>query len=402
MTSSQLNQVTATLAPYPMEELTRIRQGLVKAGKPVFDFGTGDPKIPTWSPIRDAIVNAIPKISQYPSVRGKEDLREAQLGYLERRFGIRRGPEWSVIPTQGSKEAIFNIGLCIVGRSGGKRHVIYPDPGYPVYRSSTQFAGGIPVPVRITEKNGYLLEPWNLPKEIQANAAGIWINYPHNPTGATATPAYFRELIDWCHRTDTLLLSDDCYIDIYDASIDARDPENREGLRPTCPLQFSTDRVLTFMSLSKRSGLTGYRSGLLAGDRRIIEPLVNARANFGVGSPDFVQAGATVAWADETHVAERRKIFTHRIAMFAPTLQRLGMLTSVPTAAFYLWCKIPESFGDDDVKFVLALAEKGVIASPSQWLSEGVRGHVRFALVPDDEPAKTALGIIENFVRTKI
>ena len=367
------------------------------AGKPVFDFGTGDPKIPTWTPIRDAIVKAIPAISQYPSVRGKEDLREAQLGYLERRYGIKRDASWSVIPTQGSKEAIFNIGLCIVGRSGGKKHIVYPDPGYPVYRSSAQFAGGIPWPVRITPENGWLLEPWNLPSHIQKDAAALWINYPHNPTGATAPVSYIKDVIEWCHKTDTLLLSDDCYIDIYDTAIDS---ELARGVdrRPVCPLQFSSDRVLTFMSLSKRSGLTGYRSGLLAGDRRIIEPLVNARANFGVGSPDFIQAGATVAWSDDTHVAERRAIFSHRIKLFAPTLQKLGMLDKIPEAAFYLWCKIPARFGDDDVKFVLALAERGVITSPSQWLSEGMRGHVRFALVPDDNAAKEALTIIENFV----
>ena len=393
------NQTTNELAPYPMEELTKIRQGLIKAGKPVYDFGTGDPKIPTWPPIRQAVINAIPEISQYPSVRGSEALKQAQYGYLDRRFGIKPSADLTTMPSQGSKEAVFNIALCLNGRSGNKRHLIYPDPGYPVYRSSALFSGGIPFPVRLSASNGWLLEPWDLPISIQNSASAIWVNYPHNPTGAMAPLAYFRDLIAWAHKTDTVILSDDCYVDIYDTAFDdalAKNPN--DDRRPVCPLQLSSDRVLSFMSLSKRSGMTGYRSGMIAGDKKILDKVVNARANFGVGSPDFVQSGAIVAWNDDSHVAERRKIFAKRMNTFAPVLKELGMLDDIPPATFYLWARVPKKHGDDDVKFVLKLAEHGVISSPSQWLSEGIRGFVRFALVPEDARMVESLDIIRKFV----
>lgn len=389
-----------------MEELSRIKAGLVKEGKPVYDFGTGDPRIPTWHPVRDALIKSLPEISQYPSVKGIEKLAVAQAGYLKRRFNLVTGNELAVIPSQGSKEAIFNIALCLVGRAGGKKHIIYPDPGYPVYRSSTLYAGGIPWPVRVTAANGWLLEPWNLPDNVQKNAAAIWINHPHNPTGATAPLDYWRRVIEWCHRTDTILLSDDCYVDIYDAGIDSS-PELKDGTfpgvevdpRPLNPLQLSTDRVLSFMSLSKRSGLTGYRAGMVAGDPRVIKPFLNARANFGVGSPDFIQHAAAVAWADDDHVVERRRIFSRRLATFGPLLKDLGMIDAIPSTTFYLWAKIPSRFGDDDVKFVLDLARIGVIASPSQWLSEGIRGYVRFALVPEDAPMREAMGLLREYLK---
>lgn len=401
-----VNEVTAGLKPYPMEELSRIKAGLVKEGKPVYDFGTGDPRIPTWHPVRDALIKSLPEISQYPSVKGIEKLAVAQAGYLKRRFNLVTGNELAVIPSQGSKEAIFNIALCLVGRAGGKKHIIYPDPGYPVYRSSTLYAGGIPWPVRVTAANGWLLEPWNLPDNVQKNAAAIWINHPHNPTGATAPLDYWRRVIEWCHRTDTILLSDDCYVDIYDAGIDSS-PELKDGTfpgvevdpRPLNPLQLSTDRVLSFMSLSKRSGLTGYRAGMVAGDPRVIKPFLNARANFGVGSPDFIQHAAAVAWADDDHVVERRRIFSRRLATFGPLLKDLGMIDAIPSTTFYLWAKIPSRFGDDDVKFVLDLARIGVIASPSQWLSEGIRGYVRFALVPEDAPMREAMGLLREYLK---
>lgn len=398
-----VNAVTAQLKPYPMEELSRIKSDLLKEGRPIFDYGTGDPRIPTWRPVRDALIAALPEISQYPSVKGTTRLAEAQAGYLQRRFGLTVGSDLSVIPSQGSKEAIFNVALCLVGRSGGKKHIVYPDPGYPVYRSSALYAGGIPYPVQVTGKNNWLLEPWNLPREIQSSCAAVWINHPHNPTGAMAPADYWLKVVEWCHETDTVLLSDDCYVDIYDAAIDQvvagiRPLAFENDPRPVNPLQISSDRVLSFMSLSKRSGLTGYRAGMVAGDPKILRAFLNARANFGVGSPEFIQNAAAVAWADDAHVAERRKIFTSRLATFAPLLQEFGMISAIPKATFYLWAKIPDRFGDDDVAFVLNLARHGIITSPSQWLSEGVKGYVRFAMVPEDEPNRQAMHLLRNYL----
>lgn len=396
---TKINKTTAELEQYPMEELTRIRRELLAQGKAVYDFGTGDPKIPTWPPIREALIAALPEISQYPSVRGTDELKSAHQGYLERRFGLRPSDGYQVIPSQGSKEAIFHVALVLVGRANGKKHIIYPDPGYPVYRSSTRYAGGIPFPVALSASNGYLLEPWELPPYIQRDAAAIWINYPHNPTGATAPREYWERVVEWCHKTDTILLSDDCYIDIYDSKIDKMPVEDTHSdQRPLCPLQLSSDRVLSFMSLSKRSGLTGYRSGMIAGDPEIIQALLKARANFGVGSPDFVSAAAVVAWNDDEHVRQRREIFTERIALAAPTFQKAGLLDKSPDATFYLWVKIPKAFGSGDVRFCVGLAEQGVIASPSQWLSESLKGYARFALVPNNDDTRAALEIIDEYI----
>ena len=120
-----INDATSMLAPYPMEELARIRANLQSSGKDVFDFGTGDPQIPTWEPIAKKLASAIPKISQYPSVRGTEDLREAMAGYFARRFDLPPSDDFSIIPTAGSKEAVFHIALSLIGR-GGKKTLIYP------------------------------------------------------------------------------------------------------------------------------------------------------------------------------------------------------------------------------------------------------------------------------------
>ena len=130
-----------------MEALAKIRQNLQEDGTKVFDFGTGDPRIPTWSAIRDAMSQSIPEVSQYPSINGSKELRDSIWGYCQRRFGISENEHLDMVPTNGSKEAVFHIALSLVGRAGGRKHIVYPNPGYPVYKSSIQFAGGIPYPV---------------------------------------------------------------------------------------------------------------------------------------------------------------------------------------------------------------------------------------------------------------
>jgi aspartate/methionine/tyrosine aminotransferase len=137
---------------------------------------------------------------------------------------------------------------------------------------------------------------------------------------------------------------------------------------------------------------------MMAGDGQLLKQLLRARANFGVGVQDFVQRAAIVAWNDDDHVAERRKIFVDRIDQMLPRLHDMGFECARPDATFYLWAKLPAHYKQSDVKFCMDLAEQGVIVSPSQWLSEGVKGYVRFALVPDTEEINTSCDILQKFL----
>lgn len=388
-----MNEQTVGLRPYPAEELTKIRRQLEAQGREVFDMGIGDPWIELWEPIRSAMVQAVRPVSQYPSIRGTGALKTAILGYLQRRLPGVDLQTIDVLPSHGSKEAIFHTALSVVGR-GGRRSLVYPDPGYAVYRTSAIFAGGTPVPYELTEGRRFRLEPWLLASEVQSDIAGLWINYPHNPTGAMADRSYLVDLVTWARERDVILLADDCYLDIFDPGL-VRDRW------PISLLEIETRGVLSFMSLSKRSGMTGYRSGFIAGDRALVNQMITARANFGVAPAEMVQDASVVAWGDDTHVEARRRIFAERVECGFEMLRDLGMMTTKPEATFYLWARLPKGLGDDDVAFVRKLAERGVIASPSQWLSEGVRGYVRFALVDDVQRTRKAFDIVRDFVRGK-
>lgn len=387
-----LNDITLNIPAYPMEELAKIRTELKARNVEVFDYGTGDPQIPTWKPIRDALTSSVPAISQYPSLRGCPELRESIWDYCRRRFGVEQGSDLDIIPTNGSKEAVFHIALSLVGR-GAKDHIIYPNPGYPVYRSSTMFARGVPVPVDLKESDNYIIKPWELPEEVQKRAAALWINYPHNPTGALISRQQLEDIQSWCHENDVILLSDDCYTDIYDSEWD------HSGERLAHILEIGMEKSLSFMSLSKRSGLTGYRSGFIIGDKRLVDLVAKARANFGVATPLPIQMAAATAWRDDEHVADRRAIFSERMDFAFASLKAMGLVEQKPQAGFYIWCRLPE--GDDDIDFCLSLAREGVICSPSQWLGDGIKGYFRLALVPDLELIKKSMVIIKNFVTTR-
>ena len=395
-----VNRLTQDLTAYPFEDLARQRRALEARGVKVYDFGAGDPLIRTWPPIVRALRDAVPEASVYPSIRGLPELADAQRGYLERRFGIARSARLAVAPCLGAREAIFHAALCLIGRSGGRRRLLVPDPGYPVYGMSAAFAGGLATTVPLDAKSGYLLEPWSLPQHVIDETAALWVNYPNNPVGCTAPAGYWRKLLEWARRNDVVVLSDEPYIDTYDAAFDdalARDPS--DDRRPVSPLQFGAEGVMSFHSLSKRSGLAGYRTGFIAGDPDLVCATVRARSFFGLAGPEFVERAAAVAWSDDAHAAERRRVFSRRVHAAFPLFRDAGLIDEPPAATFYLWCRAPERFGGDETAFTQALAARGVLASPSRWFGGSTRGHVRFALAPDEAATAEAAGIVREVAR---
>lgn len=387
-----VNELTSSLMPYPMEELARIRSELIKQGKKVYDFGTGDPKIKTEQQFISALINGVDEISQYPSILGTDELKNAHLDYLKRRFEIdTNNNNLMVVPTRGSKEAIFHIALSLIGR-GGRKTIAYPVPGYPVYEASVEFAGGHTYPVQLREGSGYLMLPWEWPKEVINDLAAIWINYPHNPTGALASSDYLKQLLDWCQNHDVVLLADDCYVDIYNPALPLND-------QPLSALKFRIDGVISFMSLSKRSGMTGYRAGMMAGDRRILEPHCKARARFGLAQSPFIEAAARLAWLDDDHVERRRVIFAERVETLSRGLANLGLMEKKPLATFYTWAKVPEKFKGDDILFCRRLAyEKGILVSPARWLGDLEGGYFRMACVPELAETKQVCDLLKDFI----
>jgi succinyldiaminopimelate transaminase len=372
--------VASTAPAYFSTVLDTAKADLVRRGMPVFDFGVGDPLEPTPAFIRQALIDALDPVSQYPTVVGQARLRQAVAGWAARRLGVELDPATQILPAAGSKEAIFHLPLALLGRDERRRRVVYPSPSYPVYAGSARFAGGIPHPVPLREDTGYRLELGELPDAVLDETRIAWLNYPHNPTGASVDLAYLRRQVEVARARDILLCADDCYLDLY----------FDEAAPPPGILQVTREGVLSVGSLSKRSGMTGYRSGYIAGDSDTIAALKVARPNFGVASPDFVQAAAAAAWSDHAHVAERRAVFRAKRDLLRHFLLRKGYQVSGSAGAIYLWVRVPI---DDSSAFFARLLEHGIVVSPGESFGAGGDGYFRLALVPRLEDIERAIAV---------
>jgi succinyldiaminopimelate transaminase len=229
------------------------------------------------------------------------------------------------------------------------------------------------LPVELRGEDGFLL---SLEAVDPAKTRILWLNYPHNPTGATASYKYLEEVADFCHEHDILLFSDECYNDIY------------SGEPPHSILEVTKERTLAFCSLSKRSGMTGYRTAMMAGDQDLISALSRLRPSIGVATQSFVQDAATAAWSDDTHVEKRRRVFGEKRDLFTEFFDRAGLDYLSTDASFYLWVVVPD--GDDEA-YALRLMEEGIVVAPGRSFGAGGEGYVRVALVPDVEQCKRAI-----------
>ncbi len=397
-----MNKTIKSLKPYPMEELNRIKQSLKEKNIKIYDFGTGDPKEPTDPKIREALIKAVPEVSQYPSVYGKEELRKTIAYWFKKRFGVSLDYKTEVIPSAGSKEAIFHFSLVFIDPEDEKKRVIFGTPAYPVYERGTLFANGIPHPVPLKEEDRFLLRLDKIEKSILEETKIVWINYPHNPTGATAPSFYIQEVYEICREYDIILCSDECYTELY----------FNEEQKPPSALQVGRKGVVVFHSLSKRSGMTGYRSGFIAGDPELITEYRKYRASFGVASPDFIQEAAIAAWSDEEHVKERRDIFKKKRDIFMEFLNKIGLEYLYPEASFYIWIKAPKGFSGKD--YAKHLLEYGIVVSPGENFCAGVEisqgkcksEYFRVALVPTVEECIQATKVWEkahnDFIQKKL
>jgi aspartate/methionine/tyrosine aminotransferase len=258
--------------------------------------------------------------------------------------------------------------------------VLWGTPGYPVYERGQRFAGGRSDPVALREDNGWRLELSSLERERLDRACIAWLNYPHNPTGATVDRDFYADALETARAHGIVLASDECYVDIH--------PVGAEP--PASLLQAAGDDrrgLVVAFSLSKRSGMTGYRSGALVGDPELIAAQRLLRPNIGTASPEFVQRAAMAAWSDDEHVALRRTIFDTKRAIMLEFAERAGLRVSGSAATFYLWVAAP---GGDDMAYAEALLRERVVVSPGRAFGAAGQGWLRLALVPSADGCHAA------------
>ena len=368
---------------YPFVRLNEAAQRVRERGIEVIDFGMGDPREPTDPKIRQALVDGLRNRMGYPAAVGLPELREAIAGWAHRRFGTTLDPATEIIPTLGSKEAIFTFALAVVDADGARDTVAYTDPGYPVYERGALFAHARPLAVPLREEHGFLPDLDAIDDETWGRLAIFWINYPNNPTGATAPLAFYERLAALAREHDFVIASDEAYTELW-----FDEP-------PASALQLA-DRtnVVVFNTLSKRSSMTGYRSGFAAGDPALIAALKAFRPTVGTAPQEFVQRASVVAWGDEEHVAETRERYGRKRTLFLDLFERKGVRVAGSEATMYIWAEVP--MGETSEAFAERLLEHGVLVAPGSYLGAAGEGYFRVALVPSEEECARAVEILER------
>lgn len=375
-----MNPLLSRLGGNPLAAVQDLKIALSAQG-PLHDFSVGDPVEETPEFVRQALIDGLDPVSQYPTTVGLPALRAAVAGWVRRRFGVDVDPDRDVLPTSGSKEAVFHAPLSIVDPGSAKRTTLWGAPGYPIYERGALFAGGESVPLALRAEDGWRLDLADLDRTTLDAAAIVWLSYPHNPTGATVDLDYYRRQLDIARSHGIVLASDECYADVYTPGTEP----------PPSLLQAAGDDltgVLVVFSLSKRSGMTGYRSGAFVGDAELIAQQRLVRPNFGTASPSFVQHAAIAAWSDDEHAAVRRRIFAEKRSIMLPFLEDAGFEVSGSEATFYLWAAAP---GGDDEAYAEALVRERVVVTPGRAFGPAGRGWLRLALVPDADGCRAAV-----------
>ena len=375
-----LSPVLTSVGTYPFVRLEEAKRRVAARGIELIDFGIGDPRERTPALIRDALLESVDETSRYPLAEGLPELREAIAAWVRRRFGVRLDPVRQVIPTLGSKEAIFSFAQVVVDREGGRDLVAFTEPGYPVPERGARFAGAEVLSVPLLEANGFLPDLEAL-EDIADRLAILWLNYPNNPTGAVAPRAFLDQAAALAREHDFVLAADEAYSELW-----FDEP-------PASALQTGSLRnVIVFNTLSKRSSMTGYRSGFAAGDDALIGALRAFRPTVGTTPQEFVQRASVAAWGDEGHVEEARALYRSKRDALLPVLQRKGLRVAASRAGIYLWVEV-ESGAE---AFAERLLEHGVVVSPGSFFGPSGEGYVRFALVPSLEDCGRAASLLED------
>jgi acetylornithine aminotransferase len=268
-----------------------------------------------------------------------------------------------------------------VDRENAKDTVVVTEPGYPVPARGAAFAGARVEALPLLEENGFLpdldaVEDWD-------RIALFWVNYPNNPTGATAPLEFYERLGELAREHDFLLCSDEAYSELWftEPPCSAFQIENR-------------DNVVVFQTLSKRSSMTGYRSGFVAASPEVISALKTYRPSTGAAPQEFVQRASLVAWGDEQHVERTREAYRRKREVFLPVLERKGWRVAASGATMYLWVEVPNA--ESSVSAAERLLAHGVVVAPGAYLGAAGEGYVRLALVPTLEECERAAAILDE------
>ncbi len=374
------------LPPYLFARIEKLIAEAKAQGKDVISLGIGDPDRPTPPHIIAKLIEESqnPANHQYPSSVGMLEYRQAVADWYLGRFGVSLDPKTEVVSLLGSKEGIAHISFCYLNPGD---LCLVPDPGYPVYSIGAMLANANSYPMPLLPENNYLPDLKAIPEEIAREAKMMFINYPNNPVGATATLEFFEEVVAFARKYDILVCHDAAYTEVY-----------FDGKAPLSFLQAEGAKEvgIEFHSVSKTYNMTGWRVGWAVGNPEVIDVLGRFKSNVDSGVFQAVQyAAITALTASQDCVEEMRQVYQARRDAVIAGLRKMGWKITPPPATIYVWAPVPKGFTSTTFA-ELVLDKAGVVITPGLGYGERSDGYFRIALTQEVERIQEALQRMET------
>lgn len=392
------------LQSYPFEKLAALKTGITPPALSHIAWSIGEPQHAPPAFVLQTLIEAMPGLSNYPTTKGLDTLRQAIADWCVRRFHLQAlDANCQVLPVNGTREALFSFAQAVIDRSR-PAVVLSPNPFYQIYEGAAFLAGAEPVFLPCLADNHFLPDFEAVPASTWQRTQLVYLCSPGNPTGAVTSRAGFQRLIALADQYDFVIASDECYSELY---FDENAPPS--GLLEACAAMGRHDyaRCVVFHSLSKRSNLPGLRSGFVAGGAKLLEKFLLYRTYHGCAMPIPTQQASIAAWQDENHVQANRDSYRAKFSAVLEILDaeiRDGLIgLQYPDAGFYLWADIKGS----DTDFARELfASQHITVLPGSFLSREINGenpgagYVRIALVASLEDCIEGAKRLQTFLRT--
>lgn len=377
----KLSKKLQSLPPYLFLEMDKAKRKARAEGRDIIDLGIGDPDQPTPKFIIEALYRAAqdPANHRYALDQGMPALRRSIEGWYNRRFAVNLDPDTEILPLIGSKEGIAHFPLAFVNEGD---YTLVPDPCYPPYKGGTILSGGKPYLMPLLEQNDFLPDLKKIPAGVRKKAKMIYVNYPNNPTSATAEKPFYREVVEFAHKNKIIVISDLAYSEMaYD------------GYKPPSIFEVEGARevAIEFHSLSKTYNMTGWRAAWACGNEQLIAALAKVKSNIDSGIFSAIQVAAIAALdGPQEFVKNMCSLYQERRDTLMSGLASLGWQARPAQATFYIWIKIPKK--TSSIQYAAHILEKAnLVVTPGVGFGKYGEGYIRMALTVSKERIKEAI-----------
>mgnify|MGYP006080027231 FL=1 len=379
----QANRLNTVEEYYFSKKLREVSE-LISSGENIINMGIGSPDLFPSKKVIEALSLSLNDqfAHKYQSYQGLKELRKAISDFYFRFFKVDCNPDNEVLPLMGSKEGIMHISLAFLNAGD---EVLIPNPGYPTYLSVTKLVEAKPIFYNLSKKNNWFPDLKKLENQDLSKVKIMWINYPHMPTGASASLQQFEELIVFAKKNKILLINDNPYSFILN-----------NDFVSLLSVNDSMEFAMELNSLSKSFNLSGWRVGMLIGSKDNISKVLKVKSNMDSGMFYGIQKGAIKALSlKETWFKSLNLKYVKRRELIWELASSIECEFDRSSKGLFVWAKLPLGIKSSEKFIDQILKEKKIFIAPGTIFGSKGEGYIRFSLCIEEDK------IIEAIKRCK-